>query len=1026
MPHIPLGLRTALESGQCVLFVGAGIGYSVRDKHGNRAPTGQELADEIVGHFGLEGAEGRPLAQVAQLVEIRKGRRELEGFIADRLRSLEPDETVQWLFSLRWKAIFTTNYDSVIQDAYKQLESPRQTPVTISATADLVSPDPDLEVPIYHLHGSLFHGEKGDILITEDDYARFREKRRMLFALLKAQFASSTILYVGYSNEDPNWRTVLEELKAEFAPSTPPVAYRVAPATGAVEEEILRARRVETIDASLGEFVASAKSDLDEARLDATNLQTLREQVPGDLAVKFDEAPAPMLRLLDAWTYVNQAPFDEPPNVKSFLKGEIPNWALVAGRNHFERDVEGPVYDAILDLLTGKPRVAAILLLAPAGYGVSTTMMSLAARLVADKAGSVFMHRKGSPLREGDLLFASGLDDAPALFFVDNASDDKRELSNAIHRLREAKRPTVLVLGERLNEWNQRYPKIAGNEFRIEPLTEAEILRLLAALEEHGALGSLEHLTHDMRVAAVREKHEKQLLVAMREVTEGKSFDAIIEDEYRGIDETVGQQLYAAVCCAYQIRAYIRDGVLSEVLQLDLPALYDKTRDATEGIVEFDYEDVRRGYYAARARHHVIAQVVWERCIPQAEKSALIERILGALNLGYHTDVQLLDGFIRTDLIVDSIGGLEGKIRFFETAAKKRPDDPYVLQHYARMLLRNEKPDLALSQIESAISMDDRARVLHHTKGKVLAQLAATVPSEEIARRRLAQAEDAFRRSMSMNDRDPYPYQSLAELYLMWAKRCREEAERVDYLTKAEEVIGAGLPKVWDREGLWIVSSSIQKWLGNTPEATQALERGVAEAPGSRVARYILGVRYLDQGDPQRAMTVLRPLVTENPNEFRPCIAYAVAQVEAGEGYDAAIASMRLGELFGLRDARFIATLGGMQFMNGDFTGAAETFRRTADREFSFDEQATIRFKPPATPGSPERFTLNGKVVSANKGYAFIRTPGYESVFCHGSKFGDLLIQVDLDVTYEIGFSARGPVALNLRAAEAVSEQTEG
>lgn len=1019
MPEIPLGLKTALESGQCVLFVGAGIGACVKDLHGNPAPNGQELAQAIAGHFGLEDTEGSTLAQVAQLVEIRKGRRELETYIADRLRSLEPNDELLWLFSLRWKAIFTTNYDAVIQEAYGRLESPRQTPVTISVTSELVSPDPDLEVPVYHLHGSLFHGERAPIVITEDDYARFRERRRMLFALLKFNCATSTILYVGYSNQDPNWQGVLAEMKAEFFPSEPPVAYRVTPGTRAIEVEILKARGVETIGATLQEFVASAKSVLDATRLDAANLQALRERVPGDLSSKFDEAPASMMRLLDAWTYVNQAPFDAPPNMLSFLKGEIPNWALVGKRGHFERDVEGPVYDAILDLVTGNPRVASILLLAPAGYGVSTTLMALAARLVADHAGPVFMHRRGAPLREGDLLFASSLSNEPTLFFVDNASDDKSQLSNAIHRLKDAKRPAILVMGERLNEWIQRYPQINGQEFRIDPLSDLEIPRLLQVLEEHGALGSLEHLKPELRIAAVREKHGKQLLVVLREVTEGRSFDAIIEDEFRGIDEAVGQELYAAVCCAYQIRAYIRDAVLGEVLGLDLPRLYEKTRDATEGIVEFDYEDSRRGYYAARARHHVIAQVVWARCIPQAEKSTLIERILGALNLAYHTDARLLDGFIRTDLIVDSIPGLEGKIRFFEAAAKKRPDDPYVLQHYARMLLRSGKPDLALSQIQSAISMDDRARVLHHTKGMILAQLAATIESPEIARRRLAQAEEAYRRSMSMNERDPYPYQSLAELYFTWAKRCRDDAERIDYLTRAEEVIGDGMRKVWDREGLWIVSASIQHWLGNTPEATRALERGVAEAPGSIVARYILGVRYLDQGDPQRAMTVLQPLVTENPNEFRPCIVYARAQVEAGERYDAAIATMRLGELFGSRDARFIAILGAMQYMNGDFTGASGTFGRTSGLELSFEEQTAIHFTAPEYPGSHLRLRLQGEVVAVKKGFAFVRTPGYEDVFCPRSKIGELILKVGMKVSYEIAFSARGPIAMSLRSGEA-------
>lgn len=1016
-PDIPLALRTALESGKCVLFLGAGIGSSVKDPQGNPAPDGPQLARLLIDHFDLGDLEDASLPQVAQLAEIRKGRTELESFVADRLRDLDPDHDLCWLFSLRWKAIFTTNYDGAIQRGYEKLATPRQTPVSISATSDLAVPDPDFEVPIYHLHGSLFHGETAKIVITEDDYAQFREKRRMLFELLKIQFATSTILYIGYSNQDPNWRAVLTELRAEFAPSSPPPAFRIAPGTALVEREILRARGVETIDATLSAFVADMKAVIDESRLDASKIDSLRAKVPSDLVAQFDEAPAPMMRLLNSWEYVNEAPFDTPPNISSFLKGETANWALVANTLHFERDVESPLYDFLLDVITGTPGVATTLLLAPAGYGVTTILMSIAARLVKDKAGPVLMHRRGSPLVQGDILYATSLFETPAIVIVDNASDQKHELSQVIYRLKELKRPALFLLGERLNEWNQRSPRINGREHRIEPLSDPEILRLLSFLEDNGSLGELDHLASDMRVNAVKMKHENQLLVVMREVTEGKSFDAIIEDEYRGIDGESGRQLYATVCCAYQLRSYIRDGVLSEVLGLGLTALYDCTRESTEGIVEFDYEDSRRGFFAARARHHVIAQVVWERCVPSEEKSRIISSVLASLNLSYHTDVRLLEQFVRSDVVVDSIRGLEGKIRFFEGAAKKLPDNPYVHQHYARMLLREDKPELALAQIDLALSMDESIRVLHHTKGKVLANQAATIDSLEIARRRLVQAEAAFRRSKSMNERDPYPYQSLAELYLMWAKRVRDESESVDYITKAEEIIGEGLPKVWDREGLWIVSSSIQRWLGDRPEAIRALERAVSETPGSIVARYILGVRYLEQGDAHKAIETLKPLVSADPNEFRPCIAFARAQIASGETYKTAIASLRLGELFGFRDPAFIATLGGMQFADGQFSESEATFRRAAEREFSFAELSAVRFVPPESPGASRPLQLEGVVIAVHRGYAFLRTPGYPDVFCPGSKFGDTVMEPEMRVRYQLGFSARGAVALSVAPA---------
>ena len=168
--------------------------------------------------------------KIAQVVEGRKGRQTLEDYLRKRLAKLEPDKELRWLFTLRWRAIFTTNYDSSIQRAYELNEKPLQQPISIASTSDLVSHDPRFEVPIYHLHGALFGG-RSKIVITKNDYAHFRDRRHMLFELLKKEFATSNILYIGYSNQDQNWDLILEELTTEFYPKPlPPLTGFLLPA----------------------------------------------------------------------------------------------------------------------------------------------------------------------------------------------------------------------------------------------------------------------------------------------------------------------------------------------------------------------------------------------------------------------------------------------------------------------------------------------------------------------------------------------------------------------------------------------------------------------------------------------------------------------------------------------------------------------------------------------------------------------------------------------------------------------------
>lgn len=195
LESIPLGLKHAMESGECVLFVGAGIGRYVSGRDDNPGPDGQTLAKEMAEHFGLEVYDNYDLAKVAEVIELRKGRPELEVFLKQRLTGFEPNETLRWLFSLRWKAIFTTNYDHVIERAYELNSKPVQQPKSISITSDLIPTDARLDVPIYHLHGALFGQSQPNIIITQSDYAKFNERRRMLFELLKKEFATSNVLY---------------------------------------------------------------------------------------------------------------------------------------------------------------------------------------------------------------------------------------------------------------------------------------------------------------------------------------------------------------------------------------------------------------------------------------------------------------------------------------------------------------------------------------------------------------------------------------------------------------------------------------------------------------------------------------------------------------------------------------------------------------------------------------------------------------------------------------------------------------
>jgi tetratricopeptide (TPR) repeat protein len=1023
MGGFPLGLRQVLESGDCVLFIGAGVGGHVKRPDGSSAPDGQQMAKDLCANFGI-ATSSVDLAKVAELVEIRKGRSALEGFVGRSLAELDPDETFQWLTTFRWRAIFTTNYDRAIERAYNLNPQPPQNPVSMSVTADLEYTDPRLQVPIFHLHGTLFGANASRIVITQTDYARFQEKRKMLWSRLKTEFATSTFLYIGYSSRDPNWQLVLDELTQEFYPSELPQSYRLDPFAEEIDIELLKNRHLETLKIDLQGFHDMVQAELGDLRPGPELITKYRAGIHPHLLPAFEKNPASLLRLLNSWEYVNGADFAKSPNTDRFLRGDKPSWSLVGAEIPFRRDIEEEVWDEITEFATApKAKSKAMVIVAPAGYGVTTLLMSLAPKIVKARVGPVFMLRDGVDVLEGDVAFAASLfPDVACFFLVDQAREHAISLETALAQQRQTNTNCLFILGERKNEWRMARTRMKVEEYEIQPLSDPEINRLLDFLTRERALGKLEELDRDFQFILVKKKHEQQLLVAMREATEGEFFDVIIENEYRGIEDVKSQggglarDLYLLTSCFYQAGVLARDHLLAEILGKPLDALYEEIGDSLEGIVTFEETDAARGEYAARTRHRVIADIVWKRCGQLATKERILQSAMEKLNLFYRLDKAIFEKFVRSDAIVATFRSLDGKTRFFETACKRDPENPYVLQHFARMLLREKKPMSALAQIEAALRMDGEPRVLHHTRGTILADLAIDAESEDIGRKWMLQSEQEFKRCVLMNAKDDFSYQSLALLYLGWAKKVKSEDESSEYVTRCEQVISDGLRLVRDREALWIVSSDVRKWLGNEPSRIEKLKHAVSESSATSViARYLLARAYRQQGSPEKAMAVLEPVVKSRFEEFRSFVEYVKSMLLLGEPYSKCIAVLSQCRLDGVTDPAYVGLLGGLLFMDGKTDEAGKVFAESIREGFSYDEKTRVQFRPndPADPNA--RLRLSGSVKTVKPTYVFVQTDKYPDFISGTTKIGATLLQRESRVTFQPVFNAKGPYADHLR-----------
>src|SRR5690606_252293 len=80
-------------------------------------------------------------------------------------------------------------------------------------------------------------------------------------------------------------------------------------------------------------------------------------------------------------------------------------------------------------------------------------------------------------------------------------------------------------------------------------------------------------------------------------------------------------------------------------------------------------------------------------------------------------------------------------------------------------------------------------------------------------------------------------------------------------------------------------------------------------------------------------------------------------------------------------------------------------------RGFTSRELNTVQFQPPDPSNPEEPLRIQGKVAVVKKGYAFIESSGYPRFLCPGSKYGGIIMQPGLEITFEPAFTARGSVS---------------
>lgn len=197
-------IKEASKNNKLVVFVGAGVSAN------SGIPTWGELIAEMskdLGDFDDKKSTDTYL-KIPQFYYNERGEKEYfeklnEVFFS---RKYKTNPLHNEIFKLNPTHIITTNYDTLLEEA--AIEGGHFYHVV---KHDLDLPYDNLNKTIIKMHGDF---ENKNIVLKEDDYLNYSSNFTLIENYLKSLIATNTVLFIGYSVNDPNFNLIFQWVKS--------------------------------------------------------------------------------------------------------------------------------------------------------------------------------------------------------------------------------------------------------------------------------------------------------------------------------------------------------------------------------------------------------------------------------------------------------------------------------------------------------------------------------------------------------------------------------------------------------------------------------------------------------------------------------------------------------------------------------------------------------------------------------------------------------------------------------------------
>lgn len=1031
MNEIPQLLIENIAKKNIVLFLGSGYLYNAKHPDMRTAPFGPDLANEISDRFLNGSHKGSHLAFVADLAINETNLFEVQSFIFEIFDKFTPNEAHHLFASLPWKAIFTTNYDLIVERSYQNNEKAIQDLSTVYRnTPQQQIFRTDNTVPYYKLHGSISHinDENLPLILSTDQYIDHQKNRDRLFSKLKELATDFSILFVGYSNQDINIRSVLKELNN--LKDGKPRSYLVRP--GVSEEEIRywEAQKITPIRLGYEEFINQVDKKISEKD---RRLSKFRIEVDKPIYKKFQvdvkelKPTESFITFLERESeYVHSSMPSANTDPKAFYRGYFENWDPIIKELDVERHEQNRILTQLIleDRYQKENRSFLFVIKGYAGSGKSVLLKRIAWEASVQFDQLCLFINNDTSLRYEPIIELYNYVKKRIFIFIDNALDNERGIIALIEKAEKNKIPVSIIASERTNSWNEDsdLKKFTTEEFSISYLNSDEIDQLISKLERHNSLGYLENKTPEERKAELEGRAGRVLLVALHEATAGKPFEEIVFDEYNQLRSDQAKSLYLTVSILHRLGSEARAGLISRVHGINFNEFKEKLFNPLEFVV-FSEKNYLIGDYVYKTRHPHIAEIVFETVL-QDDQSRYDEyvRILTFLDIDFKSDQNAFLAMTNARKLIEIFRDPRHIRNLYEIAGERNLDNPKLLQQKAIFEMQSNSGSLSSAEkfLNKAFDMAPNDPLIFHSIAELCIKKAEAATNDVEKSKLLTTAHDLCNKIIKQRpNQSDHPYHTLLKIALMKLTDVIEKNNPVSIEAKIKEMerlISISKQQTSDHEFLLEIEATFNKLIDNEPKSIELLKK----AHNLNKATPFIALRYSKilerNGQIDDAKKVLKETLNLNPSDKDINFEFArLIQKSDPQNHKEIIHHYR--RSFTKGDTRYEA-----QFW---YARAQYVFNNINEAKEVFDELAYIRMspdkknKPRGLLKENDQFiTFEGSLIRIELSYAFVKRDILgDGIFIYRyseNKNWDTY-KVGARISFNLAFNFKGPIAVNTK-----------